>query len=87
MEKNKLRGSDIDLICRSGLEYMFLVSLISSDNIKTIEDAEKSLKFIDEVEDAVKNAPISDNKKAEFNEYITKGRGILNGDIERFKSQ
>jgi CRISPR/Cas system-associated endonuclease Cas3-HD len=84
MEK-KLKGSDIDLICRNNLEYMFMASLISSDNIRTIADAEKSLEFIDDVEKAVKEAPISNEKKAEFEKYIVKGRSILNGDIERFK--
>ena len=62
-----------------------MASLISSDNIRTIADAEKSLEFIDDVEKAVKEAPISNEKKAEFEKYIVKGRSILNGDIERFK--
>ena len=83
MEK-KLKGSDIDLICRNKAEYMFMVSLISSDNIRTLEDAEKSLEFLDDVENAVKEAPISNEKKAVFEKYIVKGRSILNGDIERF---
>ena len=85
MGEHKLRGSDIDLICRNKVEYMFMVSLISSDNIRTLNDAEKSLEFLDDVEKAVKEAPISKEKKEEFEKYIVKGRSILNGDIERFK--
>ena len=84
MEK-KIKGSDIDLICRNKVEYMFMASLISSDNIRTLEDAEKSLEFLDDVEKAVKESPISKEKKAEFEKYIVKSRSILNGDIERFK--
>jgi len=79
-----MTGTDIDLICRNKLEYLFLASLISSDNIKDKKDAERSLKYIDEVEEALENASISESKKMEFKEYIKKGREILNRDIERF---
>ena len=79
-----MTGTDIDLICRNKLEYMFLVSLISSDNIREKKDAERSLNFIDEVEEALEKASISESKKMEFREYIKKGREILNADIERF---
>ena len=79
-----MTGTDIDLICRNKIEYMFLVSLISSDNIREKKDAERSLKTIDEVEEALGKASISESKKMEFREYIKKGREILNADIERF---
>jgi hypothetical protein len=79
-----MTGTDIDIICRNKMEYLFLVSLISSDNIKDIKDAERSLVFIDEVEEALKTASIAESKKMEFREYIKKGREILKADIERF---
>ena len=79
-----MTGTDIDLICRNKVEYLFLVSLISSDNIRNVKDAERSLAFIDEVEEALKSASIGESKKMEFREYIKKGREILHADIERF---
>ena len=79
-----MTGTDIDLICRNKLEYMFLASLISSDNIRDTKDAERSLKTIDEVEEALEKASIGESKKMEFREYIKKGREILHADIERF---
>ena len=79
-----MTGTDIDLICRNKIEYIFLVSLISSDNIRDVKDAERSLAFIDEVEEALKTASIGESKKMEFREYIKKGREILHADIERF---
>ena len=82
-----MTGTDIDLICRNKIEYLFLVSLISSDNIKCVKDAERSLEYIDEVEEALKAASISESKKMEFREYIKKGRDILKADIERFKNE
>ena len=82
-----MTGTDIDLICRNKIEYLFLVSLISSDSIRDVKDAERSLEFIDEVEEALKTASIGESKKMEFREYIKKGREILHADIERFKSE
>jgi len=79
-----MTGTDIDLICRNKVEYLFLVSLISSDNIRNVKDAERSLAYIDEVEEALKSASIGESKKMEFREYIKKGREILHADIERF---
>ena len=84
MAKNKLDGKFIDAICESKLEYLFLASLISSDNILTTEDAKKSLKYIDSVEKALEDATITEEKKEEFRNYIEKGRDILKKDIERF---
>lgn len=79
-----MTGTDIDIICRNKVEYLFLVSLISSDNIRNVKDAERSLAYIDEVEEALKSASIGESKKMEFREYIKKGREILHADIERF---
>jgi hypothetical protein len=87
MAKNKLDGKFLDAICESKLEYLFLASLISSDNILTIKDAKKSLKYIDSVEKALEDATISDEKKEEFRDYIEKGRNILNKDIEQFNKK
>jgi hypothetical protein len=83
----KLTGKDIDIICQHNFEYQFMVSLISSDNINSIEDAEKSLDFLNEVENALKTASISESKKTEFIKYIKKGKEILNADIENFKKE
>jgi hypothetical protein len=82
-----MTGTDIDLICRNKIEYIFLVSLISSDNIRSVKDAERSLAYIDEVEEALKTASIAESKKMEFREYIKKGREILHADIERFNKE
>ena len=85
--KCKIDGKFIDTICKNKAEYLFLVALISSDNIVSKEDAEKSLEVIDEVEEALKTATISDKKKQEFETYIEKGRSILKDDIEYFNKK
>ena len=80
-----MTGKDIEKICESGLEYLFLASLVSSDNNMTIDECKQNLENYDALEAAVKEANIPEEKKEEFNKYITKGRNILNQDIERFK--
>ena len=81
----KISKEIIETICESKMEYIFLASLISSDNILTIEDAEKSLQEIDDAENAVKESNLSDEKKDEFRDFFRKGREILKSDIEIFE--
>jgi len=75
----------LEAICRNGLEYMLMVSIISSDNIITIKDAEEAIDTINSLEKAVKASALDSEKKEWFNEKIKQGREILDGDIERFK--
>ena len=77
----------IEEICEGGMEYLFLASLISSDNILTVEDAENGLKNIEKSEKAVKDASIPNEKKEEFYTFLKKGKVILLGDIKRFKKE
>jgi hypothetical protein len=83
----KISKKGIEMLCEAKMEYLYLVSLISSDNILTIEDAEKNLGYIDEGEEAVKEANIPEEKKEEFYKYFASGRNILKQDIERFKEK
>ena len=69
------------------MEYFYIVSLISSDNILTMEDAERGLKKIENGEKAVEGANISDEKKQEFYKYFKKCKKILKQDINRFKKE
>jgi hypothetical protein len=75
----------LEAICRNGLEYMLMVSIISSDNIITIKDAEEAIDTINSLEKAVEASALDSEKKEWFNEKIKQGREILDGDIERFK--
>lgn len=77
----------IEEICDNGLEYLYLASLITSDNILSIEDAEKALEEVEKGENAVKESNLTNEKKEEFYTFFNKARNILNGDIERFKSE
>lgn len=81
----EINGTDIEIICRNKMEYMFLASLISSDNVRSVDDAEKSLDFISDIEKAVEDSKIPNTKKDEFRNYIKKSKDILKADIKRFK--
>ena len=80
-----ITSEEIELLCHINMEYFYLGTLISSDNIDTIEDVEKKLRCIKHGEDAVRNAKISEKKKEEFFNYFEKAKDILKGDIERFR--
>ena len=88
MEERKPITTDmIEMLVKNKLEYLYLASLISSDRILSVEDAENSLKLIDESEKAVGMANISEEKKKEFYEHFNKGREILLCDIGEFKKE
>ena len=77
----------VEEICESEMLYLVLVSMISSDNILTKEDAEKSLVEADEFEEATKKADIPYDKREFIMEHLKKAREILNADIERFEEE
>ena len=77
----------IEEICKNGLEYAMLGSLISSDNILTEDDAHKALEAISDVDNALYDADIDENKKIEIRRFLNKGRGILFADMQRFREE
>ena len=77
----------LEVVCRNGLEFMLMVSIISSDNIRTVKDVENALSTIDSLETAVETSALNNEKKEWFKEQIKKGKDILNGDIERLKKE
>ena len=77
----------IEEICKKGLEYAMLGSLISSDNILTEVDAYGALEAIHEVETALYDANIDEDKKREIRKFLNKGKDILVADIQRFKEE
>ena len=75
----------IEEICNNGLEYAMVGSLISSDSILAEDDAHKALETISDVEMALYDAKIDEDKKREIRKYLNSGRGILMADIQRFR--
>lgn len=69
------------------LRYLFLVSLISSDNSVDEKSARNLLDKIDFIEKNLKYLNLSDKIKNEIKEHIIKGKGILQNDIKDFKKE
>lgn len=66
------------------MRFMFLIELISSDNIvdkKTCQDAIEQLEFID---DNINSMQLTDEVKTQVIEYVNNGLNILNNDLKRF---
>lgn len=72
-------------LCDKELEYMFLCSLISADNVNSEKDANDMLNYLAEFEEALNESDVDKTKKDELNHFIKKSRDILNKDIKRFE--
>lgn len=68
-----------------GLLYFYLVSLISSDSLFTVEDCEKSLK---ELEYCLEILPENDIKdKEKIHEMLIQGKEIVLKEMERINNE
>jgi len=65
--------------------YMMLVSIISADNVMTIEEAEEGLSFLCLFEQELQNSDKTQEEKDKLLEFVKQGKQILNQDIEHFK--
>jgi hypothetical protein len=70
---------------KGGLLYVYLVSLISSDSLFTVEDCEESLKEIDYCLEILPENDIKDKNK--IHDMLLQGREIVLKDMERIKNE
>lgn len=70
---------------KGGLLYVYLVSLISSDSLFTVEDCEESLKEIDYCLEILPENDIKDKDK--IHDMLLQGREIVLKDMERIKNE
>ncbi len=70
---------------KGGLLYVYLVSLISSDSLFTVEDCEESLKEIDYCLEILPENDIKDKDK--IHDMLLQSREIVLKDMERFKNE
>ena len=87
-EKKKMEQTNdkwLEGLEKGGLLYVYLVSLISSDSLFTIEDCEESLKEIDYCLEILPKNDIKDKDK--IHDMLLQGREIVLRDMERFKNE
>lgn len=77
----------IELLHKSGFIYLMLGSLISSDTLLSVKDCEKSLKELEKLNEALKEANIKEEKKKEYQDFIDNGFEIVKRDLEKFKEK
>ena len=70
---------------KGGLLYVYLVSLISSDSLFTVEDCEESLKEIDYCLEILPENDIKDKDK--IHDMLLQGREIVLKDMVRIKNE
>ena len=82
-----LTKKEIETLCKINMEYFYLASLVSADNIITMKDAEEALEIVKLNEVTVNEADIPEEKKNEFFKYFEEAKEIFNSDIRRFKEE
>lgn len=70
---------------KGGLLYLYLVSLISSDELLTVEDCEESLKEIDYCLEILPENDIKDKEK--IKKMLLDGKEIVLRDMEILKNE
>lgn len=83
----KITDEIISKVLNSENRYLFLVSLISSDNILNKEDAIESLQIINYINDNIDNFNLTSEIKSEVIKYMNKSKKILDEDIKRFDEE
>ena len=70
---------------KGGMLYFYLVSLISSDSLFSVEDCEESLREIDFCLEILPENDIKDREK--IKQMLIDGKEIVLRDLEIFKNQ
>ena len=80
--KKELDVKEIEYILNTGMRYLFLVSLISSDSLNSKEDCEESLYILNLINDNIDKLQVSDIDS--LREFVKNGLEIVNQEIENF---
>lgn len=70
---------------KGGLLYVYLVSLISSDSLFTVEDCEESLKELEYCLEVLPENDIKDKEK--IHEMLIQGKEIVLKEMERINNE
>ena len=81
--KNSDKRDFLEGLEKAGLLYMYLVSLVSSDELLTVEDCEETLKELDYCLEILPENNLQDSEK--IRDFLIKGKEIVNQEV--FKKQ
>lgn len=77
----------LERIQESGMIYIMLTSMISSDNNITEEEIQNNLKLIKEFQTVLPETKFSEEKKKEYFDYLEKGVSILKKDLGKMQKE
>ena len=69
------------------LMYLYIVSLISADNLLTAKDCEKSIKYLKELEELIPQTSIPEEKKEEYLKFCEESLEICERDKRMFEDR
>ena len=81
--KKELDVKEIEYILNTGMRYLFLVSLISSDSLNSKEDCEESLYILNLINDNIDKLQVSDIDS--LREFVKNGLEIVNQEIKIYE--
>jgi hypothetical protein len=81
----ELNKNIIEELDKSGLIYLFLGSLISSEKLLSIKDCENSLKQMIILDNSLKVSNIDNDKKIKYKDFIDRGIEIIKRDLENIQ--
>lgn len=81
--KKELDAKEIEYILNTGMRYLFLVSLISSDSLNSKEDCEESLYILNLINDNIDKLQVNDIDS--LREFVKNGLEIVNREIENYE--
>ena len=87
-EKKKMEQTNnkwLEGLEKGGLLYAYLVSLISSDSLFTVEDCEESLKELEYCLEVLPENDIKDKEK--IHEMLIQGKEIVLKEMERINNE
>lgn len=81
--EQKINRKFLEDLDKHGFLYFYLVTLISSDELLSVEDCENSLKELDFCLDILPENDLKDKEKVK--DFLIKGKEIVNRDLNKFK--
>ena len=80
----KMEENLVDALHESGMFYLYLGILISSDSVFSKEDALSSINSLKSLEKELDSSSLSSKVKSKYKKEIKKCYEVLNSDIKRF---
>lgn len=76
----------IESLSKNGMIEFFITSLINADSLHTLEDYEKSMKIVKEMQDMLPFAKIDEEERATIAKFLNESENILRNESNRLKS-